>query len=457
MISEKELLLAGYMQDFSFQFNPRDQYSFLRMILSSRDPPREKFERMLKAYRAGSDPQYFHVLSAYQDEVKVLTKITSVKAIPEGVRAVIGNGITVDFDPSEIADSPDDFWNMLSGYFFFSLKKNVENDHIVYTVEKVMSAEPASNVDVAKELFERALEEHALPRLLLQAFGYDYFRLDAGDVWSLLNRILPVFESPYSHRKVNIIEITNRGTGKSTTFLLLREYFNFRYYTELPSFANLIYDARNNMPGSVFVSDGLIFDEVQNWKDVSAEDVNSALSTGLENCVWSRGAGTESRTAVRQKCLPIVYSGNPMELTLQDLRGTTLHEYLGKYIVFNEALLDRIHIIHVARKKSFSEVVNAQVLYPSVARSLISLIQRNIDQQTKYEMCENLSGRRQEQAVDLQLIFQGLDISLNDGHHSSEEICGQLSRYMRYTNILENVAEEERSPEERTGLEKFFG
>jgi len=370
---------------------------------------------------------------------------------------VIGNGITVDFDPTEIADSPDDFWNMLSGYFFFLLRKNVENDHIVYSVEKVMSAEPSSNVEVAKELFERALEEHTLPRLLLQAFGYDFFRLDAGDVWSLLSRVLPVFESPYSHRKVNIIEITNRGTGKSTTFLLLREYFNFRYYTELPSFANLIYDARNNMPGSVFVSDGLIFDEVQNWKDVSAEDVNSALSTGLENCVWSRGAGTESRTAVRQKCLPIVYSGNPMELTIQDVRGTTLHEYLHKYVVFNEALLDRIHIIHVARKKSFSEVVNAQVLYPSVARSLINLIQRNIDQQTKYEICENLSGRRQEQAVDLQLIFQGLDIALNDGRYTGEEICAQLSRYMRYTNILENVAEEERSPEERTGLEKFFG
>ncbi len=418
------------------------------MILSRNDPPNDIFDRMLKAYKAGTDPQYFSILMAYKDEVKVITKITNVKTIPEGVKAVLSNGITVSFDPSEVADTPDDFFNMLSGYFFFKLRKRIDGNHVNYDVVSVKPAEPPRNTEVAKELFELATEEHVLPQLLLQSFGYDYFRLSVGDVWSLLNRVLPAFESPYSHRKINIVEITNRGTGKSTTFLLLREYFNFRYYTELPSFANLIYDARNNMPGSVFISDGLIFDEIQNWKDVSAEDINSALSTGLENCVWSRGAGTESRTAVRQKCLPIVYSGNPIELTLEDTKNFSIHNYLMRYIVFTEALLDRIHVIHIAYKKSYNEVVNGRVLYPSVARSLVELIQQNINKQTRYEICDNLNGRRQEQAVDLQLILQGLDINLFDDQHTKEQICEKLAEYMRYSNIVASA--------ERNGIEKFM-
>ncbi len=456
MFSEKELLLYAKTQEHSFHFNPRDQLSFLRMILSTRDPPKEKMDSMLKAYKAGTDVEYFNVLSAYNDKVKIITKISNIETTPEGVEVLLGNGVRVTFNPAEVAVSPDDFWNMLSGYFFFTLQKKTEKGRVQYEVEKVASAEPPSNVEIAKELFERAHEEHALARLLLQAFGYDYFRIDDVDISLLLTRVIPVFESPYSHRKINVVEITNRGTGKSTTFLLLREFFNFRYYTELPSFANLIYDARNNMPGSVFVSDGLVFDEIQNWKDVSAEDVNSALSTGLENCVWTRGAGTESRTAVRQKCLPIVYSGNPVELSIQDVGGITLHEYLSKYIVFNEAILDRIHVVHVAHKKSFNQVVNAQVLFPSVVRSLVSLIQKNIDQQTKYQICDAMDGRRQEQAVDIQLVFQGLDIALDDGKRTGEEICTALSKYMRFTNILQNVAEDDRSYEEKIGLEKFF-
>ncbi len=456
MTSEKELILYDQFTQHSFLFNPRDQYSFIRMILSRPDPPTDVFERMLKAYKAGTEPQYFNVQVAYRDEIKIITKIASVKPTPNGVIAVLGNGVTVEFDPAKVADTPDDFFNMLSGYFFFKLVKRIDNNRVSFTVKDVKPAEPPRNTEVARELYERAIEEHVLPRLLLQAFGYDYFRLEEPDMWMILNRVLPVFESPFSHRRVNVVEITNRGTGKSTTFLLLREYFNFRYYTELPSFANLIYDARNNMPGSVFVSDGLVFDEIQNWKDISAEDINSALSTGLENCVWSRGAGTESRTAVRQKCLPIIYSGNPLPLSLADTKGITLNEYLMKYIVFNEAILDRIHVVHIAHKKSYNEVVNGRVLYPSVTRSLVEIIQQNINRQTRYELCDNLTGRRQEQAVDLQLILQGLDINVFDAGLTKEQICERLAGYMRFTNIIKNAIIDESEMTEKTGLENFF-
>ncbi len=431
VFDEKDLKLFDTFFEHSFLFNPRDPYSFLRIAIDEKAVAQEKIQKMLQAYKAGTDSQYFQTFAAYENEVKLITKILSIKTTTDGVEARLVNGVKIVFDPHDVADDPDDFFNLLRSYFYVKLTKTVEKNKIKFLVKEIASLEPPENTEAARELFERALEQHSLARLLLQAFGYDYFRLSSYDIFDFINRVLPLFHSPLSHRHVNVIEITNRGTGKTTTFLLLREIFNFRYYTEMPSFANLIYDARNNLPGAVFLSDGLIFDEIQSWRNTINEDINAALSTGLENCTWSRGAGTESRESVRQKCLPIIYSGNPLNKTLTNFRGDDVHDYLKEYTIFTDALLDRIHIIHVATKKEYSKVVNARVLFPSVLRSLVELIQQNIDRQTRYVVCDNLSGRRQEQAVDLQLIFQGLDIDLGYDKYRPEDICEQLKNYMR--------------------------
>ncbi|AFV51235.1 protease [Sulfolobales Mexican rudivirus 1] len=431
VFDEKDLLLFDTFFDHSFLFNPRDPYSFLRIAIDEKAISQEKIQKMLQAYKAGTDSQFFQTFVAYNNEIKLITKILSIKTTKDGIEARLVNGVKIVFDPHEVADNPEDFFNLLRSYFYVKLKKKITNKGIDYEVETIASLEPPQNVEVAKELFERALEQHVLPRLLLQSFGYDFFRLTEHDIYDFIVRLLPLFHSPLSHRHVNIIEITNRGTGKTTTFLLLREIFNFRYYVEMPTFANLIYDARNNLPGAVFLSDGLIFDEIQNWRNTVNEDINSALSTGLENCTWSRGAGTESREAVRQKCLPIVYSGNPLNKTVTRFEGDDVHDYMKQYTVFTDAILDRIHVIHVAIKKQYSETINARVLFPSVLRSFIDLIQQHVDRQTKYVVCDNMSGRRQEQAIDLQLIFQGLDFTLGDEKQRADEICDGLRYYMR--------------------------
>ncbi len=432
MSDEKDLLLFDIFSQHSFLFNPRDPYSFLRIAVDEKALDKEKVQKMLEAYKAGTDSQFFQTFIAYRDEIKIITKILNIKLVVDGIEARLANGVKVVFDPHEVADSPEDFFNLLMGYFLFEIKKKVEKSQIKYEVKRVGSLEPPENTEVAHELYERALEQHSLAKLLLQAFGYDYFRLSNDDVFSFILRVLPLFESPLSHRHINVVEITNRGTGKTTTFLLLREIFNYRYYVEMPSFANLIYDARYNLPGAVFLSDGLIFDEIQNWRNTVNEDINSALSTGLENCTWSRGAGTESRESVRQKCLPIIYSGNPLQKPITAFQGDDIHDYLKEFTVFTDAILDRIHVIHVAKKKQYTEIINARVLFPSVVRSLVDLIQQNINRQTRYMVCDNMSGRRQEQATDLQLIFQGLDIALDYDEHTADEVCDKLYEYMRF-------------------------
>ncbi len=91
---------------------------------------------------------------------------------------------------------------------------------------------------------------------LLQSFGYDPSKMETNDIFLFLPRLFPLFKSPITKRQINYIEISNRWTGKTTTFMILQEVFNFSYYTESPTYANLIYDARNNMYGAVFLSNG---------------------------------------------------------------------------------------------------------------------------------------------------------------------------------------------------------
>jgi hypothetical protein len=187
------------------------------------------------------------------------------------------------------------------------------------------------------------------------------------------------------------------------------------------------------------LSNGLIFDEIQNWKEgFSAKElgsINATLSTGLENCVWTRGAGTESKSSTIQKCIPIIYAGNPYSLTINRLAMPDLEDYLTNYEIFTPAILDRIHIIQIAVKKTYEKIINARVLYPSILRALIELIQQKINNINNYITCDNLESRRQEQAIDIQILLQALDIDLQFGKKTNEEICNQIIAFMRYSNL----------------------
>jgi len=318
---------------------------------------------------------------------------------------------------------------------FVKIRKGVEN----WYISDIYSIEPPNNYEIAKELFEIANSEKQTYALLLQAFGYDPTKMEVNDIFLTLPRLMPLFKSPITKRQINFIEISNRGTGKTTNFMILQEVFNFRYYTESPTYANLVYDARNNMYGAVFLSNGLIFDEIQTWKDgFSAKElsaINSTLSTGIENCIWTRGAGSESKSATIQKCIPIIYAGNPYSMTIDRLKTPDLEDYLANYEIFTSAILDRIHIIQLAVKKTYERVINGRVLYPSILKALVEIIQDKINRTTNYVICDTLQSRRQEQSIDIQLILQAFDIDLQIGQKTNDEICNQIINFMRFSNF----------------------
>jgi len=421
----------------SFFYNPRDTERVLNIILSEKQIDEKKKNEILKAYRRGIDQQYFSATLPYYDEVKFISKITNFKVKNDKIIARFQNGFTASFDPHYIADNPDDFYNLITSFMFVKIRKGANG----WYIDDIYSIEPPNNYEIAKELFDLANQEHQTYALLLQAFGYDPTKMEIQDIFLYLPRLFPLFKSPITKRQINYIEISNRGTGKTTTFMILQEVFNFRYYTETPTYANLVYDARNNMYGAVFLSNGLIFDEIQNWKDgYSIKElgaINATLSTGLENCVWTRGAGTESKSSTIQKCIPIIYAGNPYSMTLNRLRTPDVEDYLVNYQIFTSAILDRIHIIQLAIKKTYEKIINSRVLYPSILKALVDLIQQKINSINNYVICDNLESRRQEQAIDIQILLQALDIDLQFGQRTNEEICNQIISFMRFSNLGE--------------------
>jgi predicted ATP-dependent Lon-type protease len=425
------------VKSHSFFYNPRDTERVLNIILSGKQIEERKKIEILKAYKRGIDQQYFQSYLLFNNEVKFISKITSFKVKDGSVIAKFQNGFTGDFDPHFIADNPEDFYNLITSYMFVKIRKGVENWYIA----DIYSIEPPNNYEIAKELFDLANQEHQTYALLLQSFGYDVTKMDTTDIFLFLPRLFPLFKSPITKRQINYIEISNRGTGKTTTFMILQEVFNFRYYTEPPTYANLVYDARNNMYGAVFLSNGLIFDEIQTWKNgFSAKElntINSTLSTGIENCIWTRGAGTESKSATIQKCIPIIYAGNPYSYTINRLMAPDVEDYLQNYEIFTSAILDRIHIIQIAIKKTYDKIINAQVLYPSILKALIELIQQKINSINNYVNCENLESRRQEQSIDIQILLQALDVDLQIGKVQNEEVCNRIINLMRFFNLGE--------------------
>jgi len=425
------------VKEHSFFYNPRDTERVLNIILSGKQIDDKKKIEILKAYKRGIDQQYFSATLPYYDDIKFISKITNFKVKNDKIIARFQNGFIASFDPHYIADNPDDFYNLITSFMFVKIRKGSNG----WYINDIYSIEPPNNYEIAKELFDLANQEHQTYALLLQAFGYDPSKMEIQDIFLYLPRLFPLFKSPITKRQINYIEISNRGTGKTTTFMILQEVFNFRYYTETPTYANLVYDARNNMYGAVFLSNGLIFDEIQNWKDgYSIKElgaINATLSTGLENCVWTRGAGTESKSSTIQKCIPIIYAGNPYSMTLNRLRTPDVEDYLVNYQIFTSAILDRIHIIQLAIKKTYEKIVNSRVLYPSILKALVELIQQKINSINNYVICDNLESRRQEQAIDIQILLQALDIDIQIGQRTKEEICSQIINFMRFSNLGE--------------------
>lgn len=428
-LDETDMKILDKVYSHSFFYNPRDTNRYVNLLLSGKQVDERKKLEIIKAYELGHDKNKYLAYKAYGKEIKIITKIENFRLEKGVLKATLANGEVVRLSQYKIAEDPESFLNAIRGLMVMVLEDGEVID--------AKAVEPANNYQIAKELLEKAEAQHITWLVLLKMFGYKASETLIQYAPYYLLRLFPLFRSPYSGRYINEIEISNRGTGKTTTYLLLKEVFNFKYYTEMPSVTNLIYDARTGTYGAVYTHQGVILDEIQNYKDspkmLQNLQINSALSTGLENCTWTRGMGAEDRSIDIQKCIPIVYSGNPLNYQLY----ADVEAYLDSYKIFTPAILDRIHIINIMIKPTFDKVVDGYVAYPSVLRAFVQLLHEKLTKVSMNDItiCDNFTSRRAEEAVDIQLVLKALDLDIAPTDISDKDKCNVLTDLMRMIDL----------------------
>ena len=121
----------------TFFYNPRDTERILNIILGEKQLEETKKNEILKAYKRGVDYQYFNANLPYFHEIKFISKITSFKVKDDLIIAKFQNGFTGEFDPHQIADNPDDFYNLITSYMFVKIKKSSQGWYIsdIFSIE----------------------------------------------------------------------------------------------------------------------------------------------------------------------------------------------------------------------------------------------------------------------------------------------------------------------------------
>jgi predicted ATP-dependent Lon-type protease len=408
--------VEDFLSKYTFSYNPRNIESLL-LGLGIKDT-----EGARKAIRLGSDPKYFQVFMAYNDKAKLITRIMQFNTDKYGVRLTFQNGLSVKLSPKVIAETADDFFDLLDQWFIV----NVERDEIGILVKSVKPVKPKTDVDIDEDFLKKVEAEVPLYVFLITAFGYKMPSRDKFNVYRdyILGRFIHLFR-PSSNIPLHVAELSNRGTGKTTTFLIMRDFLGYYYTTEPPTLPFLVYDSKTKQQGIVATKNGVIFDEVQDWSGDRVKAILSVLDTGMENCTWNRSVSGSSETINR--CIPIVFLGNENYISIDFYQApSSLEQYiaekssmleevlLSKYpdIFPTRAFLDRFARIAVGNNfPSFTETVTGKVLFPTILRKLIRELQSRIDRESPLN--NDYEGRTRRRVEDVGQVLKGLGAGLD--------------------------------------------
>ncbi|CAD98944.1 protease [Captovirus AFV1] len=408
--------VEDFLSSYTFSYNPRNLETLL-LGLGIKDTEGAK-----RAIRLGSDPKYFQVYMMYNDKAKLITRIMQFNADKYGMKLTFQNGLSVKLSPKVLAESVDDFFDMLDQWFIVS----VEKDEIGVLVKSVKPVKPKTDVDIDEDFLKKVEAEVPLYIFLIASFGYKIPDKTTYNVYRdyILGRFIHLFR-PSSNIPLHIAELSNRGTGKTTTFLIMRDFLGYYYTTEPPTLPFLVYDSKTKQQGIVATKNGIIFDEVQDWSGDRVKAILSVLDTGMENCTWNRSVSGSSETINR--CIPIVFLGNENYISIDFYQApSNLQQYiaekssmleevlLNKYpdIFPTKAFLDRFARIAVGNNfPSFTETITGKVLFPTILRKLIRELQKRIDRESPLN--NDYEGRTRRRVEDVGQVLKGLGVDLD--------------------------------------------
>lgn len=166
--------------------------------------------------------------------------------------------------------------------------------------------------------------------LIMNSMGYDPKAYTPSQQTLLLARLLPVVQN-----RVNLIELSPKGTGKSWIYINLSRHIRMVSGGKVTP-AVLFYNNTTNVPGLLVKYDIVVLDECQSISFENPGEVVGILKGFLEAGYFTRGKQKVSSEAgvVMLANIPISSSGKPRSQNLFEL----LPDFLSE-----TAFIDRLH------------------------------------------------------------------------------------------------------------------
>lgn len=357
---------------------------------------------------------------AVAHEAEIIFKPESFTVLPNGeVHFMTRGGTIVRSHISVLGDTRREIENSISNWMYAvvvkpkSKFKHSSRKH--FTVDAVELVPLTYNYDF--ESAKRVLTKYGLKpiEVMLLAFGViptpKTIRL-------YLPRILSLFY--YDGLPIHTIQLTNTDSGKSYYAMRCEFTFNFTAFSEFPSPAKLIYDARTASKGAVFTSEGIVIDEIDKLSKQRFEDSYQPLNTGLENGIWRRGVQTSSGISLEgYRLIPFILFGNilqgdsplfvpnenPREVVtnlIESITGMSVYSFTERFAII-DVIYEKIPITdYVVRKEGAYGSMRDSVL-----RAIVKLVEDRV--RTKYVDGQGIvSGRLRRHAEAVYNVMNAL-------------------------------------------------
>ena len=169
--------------------------------------------------------------------------------------------------------------------------------------------------------------------LLISSMGYNPNAYSPSQQLLHLVRLLPIIQN-----RINLIELSPKGTGKSWIYINLSRYVRMVSGGKVTP-AVLFYNNATNVPGLLVRHDAVVLDECQSISFDNPGEVIGVLKGFLEAGYFTRGKQkvTSEASMVMLANIPIGSSGKP--------RRENLFENLPGFLR-ETAFIDRIHGVH---------------------------------------------------------------------------------------------------------------
>jgi len=371
----------------------------------------ELLEKVVKAWRLGSDSEYAQLYFAKHDVGVILTKLTNYRVITDKkiIVVTLANGFKC-YIPLELFGNVD--IETLIEYLKLPMQITVKHVKGVLVADEIKLPTLQTSEDIAKEI----VEEIGFLNAILVSYGILPTR---EMIFLYLPRIMLLlrgFRTPYEktpYYPIHVLQFTAPNSGKTHYAVRTSECFNYEYMGgELPSLTRLVYDARSGAIGSVGLRDGVILDE---FDKKTANDMVKlttdlrALLTGMEQGIWSRSVG--SKGIEIRKFVNMGFFGNiPPFLKGENNRDKVINYYGISGI---DAFIDRITVIDIwTMHINIADYLIYKIIPNYILRGIVSLLMRHLKAE-ELEV-EIQKGRIERHAMNIKSVLKALSVNISD-------------------------------------------